>query len=279
MKRHKPRKQPEAPADREAAFFRPGKSADLSGTGFFQPKLEIGSPGDRFEQEADRVADAVVGQGRRADGETSALHRMSNEQAAQDERQPGLQRQDEEEELQASLQRQIEEEEEPVQMELQRQEEEEEALQPRLQCQEEEEELQASLQRQAEEEEEPVQMEMQLQVEEEEELQAKPQARGERGRSDPGAHLSSRLVSTQGRGQPLPEGIRRRMERALGRDFAGVRIHTDPEAVRMNQELGSQAFTQGEDIYFNEGKFDPDSESGEHLLAHELTHVVQQSRK
>jgi hypothetical protein len=47
----------------------------------------------------------------------------------------------------------------------------------------------------------------------------------------------------------------------------------------MNQQLKSQAFTHGKDIYFNEGKFDPESKTGKKLLAHELTHVVQQKRK
>ena len=66
------------------------------------------------------------------------------------------------------------------------------------------------------------------------------------------------------------------MESGFGTDFSGVRIHNDSNAVQMNQELGSQAFTNGNDIYFNEGKYNPESDSGKHLLAHELTHTVQQ---
>ena len=66
------------------------------------------------------------------------------------------------------------------------------------------------------------------------------------------------------------------MEGAFGTDFSSVRVHTDSSAVQMNKELGAQAFTNGSDIYFNEGKFDTGSSGGQHLLAHELTHTVQQ---
>src|SRR5690606_1881665 len=55
-----------------------------------------------------------------------------------------------------------------------------------------------------------------------------------------------------------------------------VRIHTGADSVQMNRELGAQAFTHGRDIYFNEGKYNPSSPDGQRLLAHELTHVVQQ---
>ena len=57
---------------------------------------------------------------------------------------------------------------------------------------------------------------------------------------------------------------------AIGNDFSSVRIHNDSSASRMSEDLGAQAFTHGRDIYFNEGKYDPQSNSGKHLLAHEL---------
>ncbi len=62
----------------------------------------------------------------------------------------------------------------------------------------------------------------------------------------------------------------------MGADFSGVRVHTDPTAVQMSKDLTAQAFTYGNDIYFNQGKFDPATRAGTHLLAHELTHVQQQ---
>ena len=67
------------------------------------------------------------------------------------------------------------------------------------------------------------------------------------------------------------------MESNFGTDFSNVRIHTDSEAQHMSQEVGAQAFTHGSDIYFNEGKYNPDSKEGKHLLAHELTHTIQQN--
>ncbi|MCE7926807.1 MAG: DUF4157 domain-containing protein [Haliscomenobacteraceae bacterium CHB4] len=88
--------------------------------------------------------------------------------------------------------------------------------------------------------------------------------------------LQSRLDSTKGGGQPLPEDTRSSMESGFGADFSGVRVHTDSESVQMNKELGAHAFTHGSDIYFNEGKYDTGSTEGKKLLAHELTHTVQQ---
>ena len=89
-------------------------------------------------------------------------------------------------------------------------------------------------------------------------------------------HLQSQLNATKGSGRPLPEGTRSSMESAIGADFSGVRVHTGGAAVQMSQDLGAQAFTHGSDVYFNEGKYNANSNSGKHLLAHELTHVVQQ---
>ncbi len=69
------------------------------------------------------------------------------------------------------------------------------------------------------------------------------------------------------------------MESTFGAGFGGVKVHTDTQAVQMNKDLNAQAFTHGSDIYFNEGKYDDNSSEGQHLLAHELTHVVQQGKK
>jgi len=67
------------------------------------------------------------------------------------------------------------------------------------------------------------------------------------------------------------------MSSSFGVDFRGVRVHNDSEAINMNKELHAQAFTHGSDIYFNKGKYNPQNAEGKFLLAHELTHVVQQS--
>jgi len=69
------------------------------------------------------------------------------------------------------------------------------------------------------------------------------------------------------------------LENKFGAPFKGVRIHTDPEAAKLCQSIQAQAFTHGYHIYFNQGKYQPHTTEGMRLLAHELTHVVQQKGK
>ncbi len=88
--------------------------------------------------------------------------------------------------------------------------------------------------------------------------------------------IENQLASRAGTGQPLDRRSRKRAERHLGRRFDSVRVHSDGEADRMNRDLGARAFTHGNDIYFAAGSYRPESRSGFHLIAHELTHVVQQ---
>ena len=114
-------------------------------------------------------------------------------------------------------------------------------------------------------------------AQEEEEAQAKSQP-GRPAKVRPAA-ISKQLQQTKGRGNPLPRLIQAEMSKAFGKNFRAVRIHTDQNAVQMSKRLKAQAFTHGKDIYFNQGKFDPESRNGKQLLAHELTHVVQQSKK
>jgi hypothetical protein len=95
------------------------------------------------------------------------------------------------------------------------------------------------------------------------------------GGSTASSAVSSAIQST-GKGNSLPQQTLGEMNASFGVDFSNVNIHTSADAVQMNKELGAQAFTHGSDIYFNNGKYDPGSQSGKELLAHELTHVVQQ---
>jgi len=88
--------------------------------------------------------------------------------------------------------------------------------------------------------------------------------------------LTEKIVSHHGGGNSLDQKTRSLMGKEFGADFSKVRIHTDPDAVDMNRALGARAFTVGADIYFNSGEFDPDTGKGKMLLAHELTHTVQQ---
>jgi hypothetical protein len=90
------------------------------------------------------------------------------------------------------------------------------------------------------------------------------------------ASVESGVAASKGKGTPMAAQTRDNMESAFGQDFSAVRIHSNSEAAAMNQSVGAQAFAHGNDIYFNEGKYAPETSSGAHLLAHELTHTVQQ---
>ena len=84
------------------------------------------------------------------------------------------------------------------------------------------------------------------------------------------------LKSRQGLGSPMPDGIRSFMEPRFGADFSRVRLHTDHNAARLTRQVQAQAFAFGDNIYFANGKFSPNTQSGQQLLAHELTHTIQQ---
>ncbi|MFO7679169.1 MAG: DUF4157 domain-containing protein [Chloroflexota bacterium] len=203
-----------------------------------QRKMTLGPVGDAYEQEADAVAKQVVGQ-------------LNTPQTAQ--------RQEDEEELQ---------------------------MKPLAQRQEDEEELQvkpmpaiSSLQRQEDEEELQMKPLAQRQ-EEEEELQAK----SETTKGDPmlaGGELSgdveSSVQSAKAGGQPMPDNVRAPLENAFNTDFSSVKLHTDRAADSLNRSLSARAFTTGQDIFFRSGEYNPGSRAGQELMAHELTHVVQQT--
>lgn len=80
-----------------------------------------------------------------------------------------------------------------------------------------------------------------------------------------------------GGGRPLSESVRSFFEPRLGsRDLSGVRLHTDTRAAESASALNATAFTCGRDIYFGEGRYQPETQEGKRLMAHELTHVAQQ---
>ena len=87
------------------------------------------------------------------------------------------------------------------------------------------------------------------------------------------------LSRTKGLGGPLPADTRIFMEERFGADFSAVGIHTDSETSLMARALNAEAFTHGRDIYFGAGKYSPGTLAGKRLLAHELTHVMQQTGK
>lgn len=112
----------------------------------------------------------------------------------------------------------------------------------------------------------------------------KPGARAQRDATDSGgagvapASVESSIGRMQaGGGNALDGGARSMMESRLGHDFSGVRVHHDSGAASAAQALHSRAFTVGRDVFFNAGEYRPHTTSGRELIAHELTHTVQQA--
>lgn len=97
------------------------------------------------------------------------------------------------------------------------------------------------------------------------------------GGSEVDPQTAQRLSRPSG-GSSLDADTRATMEGAFGQSFGDVKVHTGGDAAELNTQLQAQAFTHGSDIYFSQGSYDPGSESGQHLLAHELTHVVQRKQ-
>ncbi|MEQ8385236.1 MAG: DUF4157 domain-containing protein [Coleofasciculus sp. A1-SPW-01] len=85
------------------------------------------------------------------------------------------------------------------------------------------------------------------------------------------------IEQKRGSGQPISNKIRQPMEQAFGADFSQVQVHTDSKSNKLNESIQAKAFTTGTDIFFKQGEYQPDNQPGQELLAHELTHVVQQN--
>ena len=100
---------------------------------------------------------------------------------------------------------------------------------------------------------------------------------GGKGMTAP-ASVEAGINSSKGSGQSLPADIQREMESKMGADLSDVKVHTDGNSAEMNNDINAKAFTHGQDIYFNQGQYHPSTSQGKHLLAHELTHTVQQGK-
>jgi hypothetical protein len=191
-----------------------------------QAKLTISHPNDIYEQEADRVADAVMRMPEQAAGTDRTVVPQIQRLC------PGC-----EEELKRQP---LEEEEEMVQAR---------PLAPG-----------GALQRQVpEEEEEP--------------LRAKVDSYSI-GEMRP--EVEAAIQSLPVRGEPLPQPLRAFMEPRFNADFRAVRIHTGAHAHDLARAVNAQAFTIGHNVVFGPGHYAPETARGRHLIAHELTHVVQQ---
>jgi hypothetical protein len=218
-----------------------------------QPKLTIGQPNDKYEQEADAMADKVVQRLATPDVLTKkeptvqtkpiagAITPLVQAKCASCDKEDKLQKKEEEDLVQES----------PLDLQLK----------PIFESNAEPPDDENNVQRKCDK------------CEKEEQIQKKEDSSDS---SSASSSIESSLNSSKGGGSPIPEGTREQMESSFGTDFSNVRLHSDSSAVQMNKALHAQAFTHGNDIYFNTGKYDSNSNTGKSLLAHELTHVVQQ---
>ena len=218
-----------------------------------QMKMSVTAADDKHEQEADAVASNVMSK------INSGEVQREREEAVQAKR---IQREGEEEEMMQAkrIQREGEEEEMMQAKRIQREGEEEEMMQAkRIDRMEEEEAVQAKR--------------IQREGEEEEMMQAKRiQRKSSKDGFDVNDDIESRIESSRGGGSAMDDNTRQNMEGAFGADFSNVRIHTGSEAAELTNSVQARAFTTGSDIYFNEGE----SPNNQELLAHELTHTIQQ---
>jgi hypothetical protein len=113
---------------------------------------------------------------------------------------------------------------------------------------------------------------------------ADPQAQSEEDQKDIGGggfgltpQDEAQFQAMRGHGQPLAAAERAFMEPRFGHSFSQVRVHNDAKANELAWGVGARAFTVGQDVVFREGEYSPGSADGRRLLAHELTHVLQQS--
>jgi len=110
-------------------------------------------------------------------------------------------------------------------------------------------------------------------MEEDEELQAK-EVPGQTPTVAP--NLESRINSLKGGGQPLDSATRSFFEPRFGHDFSKVRVHADSSSADIAKSINARAFALGDHVVMGSGEYQPRSQSGQHLLGHELTHVIQQ---
>lgn len=280
-----------SPARAQRASEKDKAKPKLARSAYLQAKMDVSTPGDPQEQEADRVADEISrmpkGVARKANeeegvapGSSGPESNPADEQSIQTKisrqaEKPEASRASSEPETPVNpLMRATEEK---TQTKLARAEEEE--AQTKL-CRAEEEEAQPKL---ARAEEEEAQTKLARQEQEVDGAETVPEQSEGQGAQTDGTdkpevsdETEQKIEALRGQGEPLPDNVRREMEEKMEADFSNVDIHTGSEADTLCRQLSARAFTIGSDIFFASGEYAPESEAGRNLLAHELTHVVQQ---
>ncbi|GGF03377.1 eCIS core domain-containing protein [Flavobacterium limi] len=237
------------------------KPDNHTSTPFFGPKIQkkltTGTVGDKYEVEADNVADKVVNKSKKGG-------------LLQSKAETGVQKISASENI-SKVQKHDLEQEKPVQKKG-KEKEDDKKVQKKADKEEDK-----KIQKKGKEKEDD-KKKIQKKSDKEDDKKKTVQAKANNNESSVNNNrVESNLKSSKGGGSPLSKGIKKEMESGFGTDFSNVRIHTDNNAVQMSQDLSAQAFTNGNDIYFNSGKYDTESTQGKHLLAHELTHTVQQN--
>ena len=252
-------KAAEPASGNKSSFFQKGGDAALANeTPFFtksnapvQAKLTVGQPNDKYEQEADSMADKVVqrlmepGIQKQPVKHTS-LSPFIQSKCAECEQEEKMQKKEEEKEQHEASTDIMKKAAFP----------DDDAMPPP-----------------DTNEDDGTSVQRKCAACEKEEAEA-VQKKGEGGAVAP--DIEKKLSASKGSGASLPDGVRGNMETAMGADFSNVKVHTGSQAVQMNKQLRAQAFTNGSDIYFNSGKYNPGNKTGQRLLAHELTHTIQQ---
>lgn len=207
--------------------------AKAGGGDFFAPavqmKMAVNKPGDKFEQEADKMADKVMRMPAPATGKDEKLQRAP------------------EEKLQKKEQDKIQKAAAPEEK-IQKVPQPEEKLQKK-----EDEKLQKA----------PAQ---------EEKLQRK----GGDGAPAVTSNVQSAIHNKTTGGQPMSADVRSFMEPRFNADFSNVRVHSDPESAGLSNQLSARAFTYQNHVFFSHDQYQPGTSEGKQLLAHELTHTIQQ---
>jgi hypothetical protein len=253
---------------------------------FIQTKLKIGQPGDKYEQEADQVADAVMSmpKPRVFRQEEEEEEEVIQPKPISEQITPLAQRQGEEEEEEKTVQTRLISTGQPFAQRQEGAEEEDETLQTKSP----DGQITPFIQRQVqleEEEKELIQTKLgfdtrlQRQEEElEEEKEKEPvQAKVNSSQFPVVTHsLEARLNSLKGGGQPLPKTVRAFFEPRFGVDFSNVRVHSSPKAIETAKAMNARAYTIGQNIVFNNDQYFPYTTKGMRLLAHELSHTIQQ---
>jgi hypothetical protein len=255
-------------------FFEPARQ---TASPALQTKMAVNEPGDKFEQEADKMADKVMRMTAPSPDKEEKLQRQPEEKLQKSEQEKIQKSGMPEEKLQKA---------EMPKDKVQKKEEEklQKAAQPEEKLQKKEQDkiqkadlAQESLQKAAMPEEK-------LQKKEEEKLQKastpdeKLQRKDDAATASVSATVQTAIQDKLGGGQPLPSEVRRYMEPRFGTDFNTVRIHTDTEAAALSNQLKAKAFTYRNHIFFARGQYQPGSDEGKQLLAHELTHTLQQGQ-